>query len=38
VTSQEAFALLRKASNESNRKLRDIADRVVLTGSLDLAV
>jgi len=38
VTSQEAFALLRKASNESNRKLRDIADSVVLTGSLDLAV
>ena len=37
VTSQEAFALLRRASNESNRKLRDVADQVVLTGSLDLA-
>ena len=36
VTSEEAFALLRMASNKSNRKLRDVADRVVLTGSLDL--
>jgi len=35
VTSEEAFALLRMASNKSNRKLRDVADRVVLTGSLD---
>jgi DNA-binding response OmpR family regulator/two-component sensor histidine kinase len=38
VTSQEAFALLRRVSNESNCKLRDVADRVVLTGSLDLVV
>lgn len=38
VTSQEAFALLRRASNESNRKLRDVADRVVLTGAIDLVV
>lgn len=34
VTSQEAFELLRRASNESNRKLRDVADSVVLTGTL----
>jgi len=38
VTSQQAFALLRKASNESNRNLRDVADRVVLTGSLTFGV
>jgi signal transduction histidine kinase/DNA-binding response OmpR family regulator len=34
VTSQEAFELLRRTSNESNRKLRDVADSVVLTGTL----
>lgn len=34
VTSEAAFQLLRRASNESNRNLRDVADRVVLTGSL----
>lgn len=34
VTSQEAFKLLRQASNETNRKVRDVADSVVLTGSL----
>ena len=38
VTSAQAFALLRRASNESNRKLDDVADRVVLTGSLDPVV
>jgi DNA-binding response OmpR family regulator len=38
VTSEQAFNLLRRASNESNRKLGDVADRVVLTGSLDLVV
>jgi signal transduction histidine kinase/CheY-like chemotaxis protein len=38
VTSVQAFKLLRRASNESNRKLGDVADRVVLTGSLDLVV
>jgi len=35
LTSDRAFALLREASNQSNRKLRDVADHVVLTGSLD---
>jgi signal transduction histidine kinase/DNA-binding response OmpR family regulator len=35
VTSDRAFALLREASNMTNRRLRDVADRVVLTGSLD---
>ncbi|MFZ1666467.1 MAG: response regulator, partial [Flavobacteriales bacterium] len=35
VTSEEAFALLRTASNESNRKLHEVADQVVLTGCLD---
>lgn len=35
VTSDRAFLLLREASNKSNRKLRDVADHVVLTGSLD---
>jgi signal transduction histidine kinase/DNA-binding response OmpR family regulator len=38
VTSQEAFELLRRASNESNRKLRDVADSVVLTGTLQPVV
>ena len=35
VTSDRAFALLREASNKTNRRLRDVADQVVLTGSLD---
>lgn len=35
VTCDQAFALLRQTSNESNRKLGDVADDVVLTGSLD---
>jgi len=35
VTSQEAFELLRRTSNVSNRKLRDVADSVVLTGTLN---
>ena len=34
VTSQQAFDLLRSASNHLNRKLRDIADEVVDTGGL----
>lgn len=34
VTSQEAFALLRQASQHLNRKLRDIAAEVELTGTL----
>lgn len=35
LTSEAAFAMLRAASNKSNRSLRDVAERVVLTGSLD---
>jgi AmiR/NasT family two-component response regulator len=35
LTSDGAFALLREASNKTNRRLRDVADQVVLTGSLD---
>jgi signal transduction histidine kinase/DNA-binding response OmpR family regulator len=35
LTSDRAFALLREASNKTNRRLRDVADQVVLTGSLD---
>jgi DNA-binding response OmpR family regulator len=35
LTSDRAFALLRDASNQSNLKLRDVADQVVLTGTLD---
>ncbi len=34
VTSQEAFALLRKASQHLNRKLRDVAAEVEFTGTL----
>ncbi|MFI7588064.1 ANTAR domain-containing protein [Spongisporangium articulatum] len=34
VTEQQAFMLLSKASQQSNRKLRDIADDVVLAGTL----
>lgn len=35
LPSDRAFALLRQASNKSNRRLRDVADQVVLTGTLD---
>ena len=35
LTSEGAFALLREVSNKRNRSLRDVADQVVLTGSLD---
>jgi AmiR/NasT family two-component response regulator len=34
ITQDEAFARLRAASQTSNRKLRDVADEVVLTGAL----
>ncbi|MEP7193793.1 MAG: ATP-binding protein [Actinomycetota bacterium] len=34
LASDRAFALLREASNKTNRRLRDVADQVVLTGSL----
>jgi len=37
LTSERAFALLREASNKSNRRLRDVADQVVLSGFLDHA-
>lgn len=35
LTDEAAFELLRCASQNGNRKLRDIADEVVLTGDLD---
>jgi signal transduction histidine kinase/CheY-like chemotaxis protein len=35
LTSDRAFAMLREASNNTNCRLRDVADQVVLTGSLD---
>jgi len=35
LPSDRAFALLREASNRTNHRLRDLADQVVLTGSLD---
>jgi signal transduction histidine kinase/DNA-binding response OmpR family regulator len=34
VTSERAFDLLRIRSNQTNRKLRDVAEEVVLTGQL----
>jgi AmiR/NasT family two-component response regulator len=34
VAEDAAFALLRAASNRTNTKLRDVAERVVYTGSL----
>ena len=34
VTEEEAFAILKKASMDSNRKLRLLAEEVVLTGHL----
>ena len=35
VTEEQAFAILRKASQHQNRKLRDVADDVLLTGAVD---
>jgi AmiR/NasT family two-component response regulator len=35
VTEMEAFGLLRETSQRRHRKLRDIADEVVFTGTLD---
>ena len=35
-TSEQAQAALVKVSQQTNRKLRDLADRIVLTGSVDL--
>lgn len=34
VTEEQAFALLRAASQRQNRKLRDVADDVILTGTI----
>ncbi len=34
LTNDQAFALLREASNKTNRRLSDVADDVVLTGRL----
>jgi AmiR/NasT family two-component response regulator len=34
VTSERAFDLLRQRSNNTNRKLRDVAEEVALTGQL----
>ncbi len=36
LTSERSFEMLRLASMNHNRKLRDIADSVVLTGTLDV--
>lgn len=36
LTDEQAFALLRDASQRQNVKVRDLAERLVLTGSLDL--
>lgn len=35
LTDDRAFALLRETSNKTNRRLRDVAEDVVLTGRLD---
>ncbi len=37
LTAEQAFDLLRTTSNRTNRKLRDLADEVVRTGTLDEA-
>ena len=37
LTEQQAFDRLREVSQRENRKLRDVADDVVLTGSLERA-
>jgi AmiR/NasT family two-component response regulator len=34
ITDAEAFGMLRAASQDANRKLRNIADDVLLTGEL----
>ncbi len=36
LTPERSFELLRLASMNRNRKLRDVAESVVLTGTLDL--
>ena len=36
ITDEQAFELLRYASQHRNRKLRDIAENVVLTGTIEL--
>jgi len=37
ITSDDAFDLLRRSSQNLNRKLRDIADHVIHTGQLPAA-
>jgi hypothetical protein len=34
ITADEAFDMLRARSQQSNRKLRDIAEEVILTGTI----
>ena len=34
ITEEEAYALLRRTSNQLNRKLHDIANDVTVTGAL----
>ena len=38
VTQEAAFDMLRKLSNDTNRKLRDVAEHVVATGTTVTAV
>lgn len=35
VTDEVAFAMLRRISNDSNRPIRDVAEEVIFTGSLE---
>ena len=35
ITDEQAFTLLRQASNHRNERLRDIAEEVIMTGWLD---
>ena len=36
ITDEQAFELLRLASQHTHRKLRDVADELILTGALDV--
>ena len=36
ITDEQAFDLLRRASQDKHRKLRDIAEDVIYTGRLDV--
>lgn len=37
VTDEVAFQMMRRISNDTNRPIRDVAEEVILTGSLDSA-